>query len=123
VDWLRANYERAAVIAAAAFLILCSIFIFLSASGFSEKFQTLQNVPPRNNKIPAGKAPEIVEATQQLQAPAQWTASGRSGLFVPEKHLSGPTGSRRLCKIHSSILLCLTNGWKSSVFRSPKPTS
>ena len=92
MDWLRANYERAIVIAAAAFLILCSVFIFLSASGFSEKFATLQNVPARNNKIPAGKAPEIVEATQQLQAPSQWTSSGRSGLFVPEKHFIGADG-------------------------------
>ena len=92
MDWLRANYERATVIAAAAFLILCSVFIFLSASGFSEKFATLQNVPAQNNKIPAGKAPEIVEATQQLQAPSQWTSSGRSGLFVPEKHFIGADG-------------------------------
>ena len=92
MDWLRTNYERAAVLAAALFLILCAVFIFLSASGFSERFSAFQNIPPPQNKIPAGQAPAIVEATQKLAAPAQWTASGRSGLFVPEKHFIGADG-------------------------------
>ncbi|MEO8438945.1 MAG: Amuc_1099 family pilus-like system protein [Spartobacteria bacterium] len=92
MDWLRENYDRAAVLAAALFLGLCAIFIYLSASAFSEKFAGLQNVPPPNNKIPAGKAPEIVGAMQKLQTPAQWTSGGRSGLFVPEKHFMGPDG-------------------------------
>jgi hypothetical protein len=92
MDWLRTNYDRAALLAAALFLLLCAIFIFLSASNFSENFSALQNVPPPNNKIPAGKAPEIVEAMEKLQAPSQWTKSGRSGLFVPEKHFIGPNG-------------------------------
>ena len=90
--WLRANYDRAAVLAAAAFLILCSLFIFLSASGFGERFSALQNVAAPNNTIPAGQAPGIAEALQKLQAPSQWTSSGRSGLFVPEKHFIAADG-------------------------------
>src|ERR1041385_7351574 len=92
MDWIRAHYDRAAVLAAAAFLTLCSVFIFLSASGFNEKFSALQNVPTPNNKIPAGQASEIAAAMQQMQMPSQWTSSGRSGLFVPEKHFIGPNG-------------------------------
>ena len=92
MTWLRANYDRAAVLAAAGFLILCAVCIFLGASGFGEKFSALQNVPAQNNKIPAGQAPEMTEAMQRLQAPAQWTSSGRSGLFVPEKHFIGADG-------------------------------
>ncbi len=92
MDWLRTNYDRAAVLAAAFFLVLCAIFIFLSASGFNERFSALQNVPPPNNKILAGQAPEIVEAMRKLQVPSQWTSSGRSGLFVPEKHFIGADG-------------------------------
>ena len=34
MDWLRANYDRALALAAALFLILCAVFIFLGASGF-----------------------------------------------------------------------------------------
>ena len=92
MDWLRANYDRAAVLAAAFFLIICALFIFLSASGFGEKFSGLQSAPPPNNRIPAGKAPEIAQAMANLRAPAQWTKNGRSGLFVPEKHFIGADG-------------------------------
>lgn len=92
MDWLRANYDRAAVLATAFFLLLCALFIFLSASGFSERSSAMQNVPPRDNQIPAGKAAEIAEAMDRLQAPSQWTSSGNSGLFVPEKHFIAPDG-------------------------------
>ncbi len=92
MNWLRANYDRAAVLGAALFLILCAHFIFLNASGFNAQFEALQNVPPPNNKIAAGKSAEIAAAQQSLQKPAQWVAGGRSGLFVPEKHFLGPDG-------------------------------
>jgi hypothetical protein len=92
MNWLRIHYDRAAVFVAALFLVLCSVLIFLSASSFDERFDALQNLPPPNKKIPAGKAAEIVEALQKLQVPAQWTASSRSGLFVPEKHFIGANG-------------------------------
>ncbi len=49
-------------------------------------------MPPPNNKIPADQAAEIAEAMAQLQRPSQWTSSGRSGLFVPEKHFIGADG-------------------------------
>jgi hypothetical protein len=92
MNWLRANYDRAAAMAAALFLILCSLFVFLNSSGFGERYSALRNLPPPNNKIPVGKAPEIAEAMENLQAAPQWTVTGRSGLFVPEKHFIGATG-------------------------------
>ena len=45
MDWLRANYDRALALAAALFLILCAGFIFLGASGFSEKLGALRSAP------------------------------------------------------------------------------
>ena len=92
MEWLRVNYDRAAVFAAALFLGLCAILIYLSAAGFSERFAALQQLPSPKNKIPAGKAPEIVGAMQKLEAPPQWMVSSRSGLFVPEKHFIGANG-------------------------------
>ena len=92
MDWLRIHYDRAAVFTAALFLIFCSVFIYLSAAGFSERFDLVQNLPPPNNQIPAGKAPEIIEAMQKFQGPGQWTVRSRSGLFVPEKHFIGANG-------------------------------
>ncbi|MGI8890028.1 MAG: Amuc_1099 family pilus-like system protein [Chthoniobacterales bacterium] len=90
--WLRLHYDRAAVVAAALFLVFCALFIYRQASTVDQRFVTLQNVPPPKNKIPAGEVSEIVAARMQLQKPPQWTASGRSGLLVPEKHFIGADG-------------------------------
>jgi hypothetical protein len=92
MNWIRLNYDRAAVLAAALFLLLCSIFIFLSAASFNEKFSAAQNAPPPKGAAPADKAPEIAAALQELQAPPQWTLAGPSGLFVPEKHFIDANG-------------------------------
>jgi hypothetical protein len=92
MNWLRANYNRAALLAAALFLLLCSIFIFLSAASFNEKFSAAQNASPPRSVRPAGKASEIADALQDLQTPPQWTLAGPSGLFVPEKHFIDATG-------------------------------
>ena len=92
MNWLRENYDRVAVFVAALFLILSAGFIFSDASGFGEKFNALQSMPPPKDKIPSDPGREIVEAAAQLQRPAQWTPSRRSGLFVPEKHFIGSDG-------------------------------
>ena len=92
MEWLRSNYDRAAVLAAAAFLILCAIFIFLRAETSRNSSARCENAAAPNHTIPAGRAPEIVEAIHNLQSPPQWSFSGRSGLFVPEKHFIGANG-------------------------------
>ena len=68
MDWFRANYDRAAALAAALFLILCAGFIFLGASGFGEKFGALQSCRRRITKSRQARRPEIVEAMAQLQS-------------------------------------------------------
>lgn len=92
MDWIRAHYERGAVLAAAVFLLVCAIFICLSTGSFKDRFATLQNAPAPNNKIPEGGAPALAHTMHRLQTPPQWTFSGRSGLFVPEKHFIGANG-------------------------------
>lgn len=92
MDWLRLNYDRAAVLVAALFLVLCAIFIFLASNSFDERFSALQNLPQANRKSAPGPAEEIAAAMQRLQSPPQWTVTGRSGLFVPEKHFIDASG-------------------------------
>ena len=92
MDWFRANYDRAAALAAALFLVLCAGFIFLGASGFGESSAPCKTCRRRITRSRPDQAPEIVEAMAQLQRPSQWTPSGPSGLFVPEKHFIGPDG-------------------------------
>ena len=68
------------------------------------------------------KRREIAEAMEQLQAPSQWTTSGRlRSLRAGKTFHRRQRRSRRHCRIRFSIHPCLTNGWRNSVSRSPKP--
>ena len=92
MDWLRKNYERLMLIVASAILLLSALSIFRHATGFWEEFGSLTMRSPQKPAAPPGKAKELAAAAQQLSQSPQWTFSGRSGLFVPEKHFIGPDG-------------------------------
>lgn len=92
MDWIRTNYDRFAVLVAALFLLLCSFFIWRSASQFADNFAALQSSPPTRKAGPLPNATALQDAAQAMRQPAQWTFGGRSGLFVPEKHFIGANG-------------------------------
>ena len=92
MNWIRANYDRALALAGAVFLLLCSISILLSAASFNEKFRAAQNAQRPKTAPGAGNAPELTAGLEELQTPPQWTLSGPSGLFVPEKHFIDANG-------------------------------
>ena len=92
MTWVRENYDRLAVGAGLLFLLLCAFFIWRSAADFQTSFATLQPAGPQKPAAPTAKALEVEEGVQKLSQPPQWTFSGRSGLFVPEKHFIGPNG-------------------------------
>lgn len=92
MTWIRSNYDRVAVLAAALFLFASSLLIVRNVSRFGEKFSALQTPPPPKAAVPPPKAVEMERAMEKLRQPAQWTFSGRSGLFVPEKHFIGANG-------------------------------
>jgi hypothetical protein len=92
MDWIRANYERVAVIAAATFLFLTAVLVWRNASQFGTHFLALQAAPPPKQPKPPGKAVELETAAEKFHQPPQWTFRGRSGLFVPEKHFIGSNG-------------------------------
>jgi len=92
MDWARENFDRLAVALGALFLLVCAFFVWRSASTFSENFASLQPPAPPKAAAPTAKALEVEAAAKKLAEPPQWTFSGRSGLFVPEKHFIGPNG-------------------------------
>ncbi|HEX8679656.1 MAG TPA: Amuc_1099 family pilus-like system protein [Chthoniobacterales bacterium] len=92
MDWARENFDRLALGLGAAVLILCSFSIWRSAANFGENFAALQPAGPPKAAAPTAKALEVEAAAKKLAEPPQWTFSGRSGLFVPEKHFIGPNG-------------------------------
>jgi hypothetical protein len=91
MTWLRANYDRVAVFAAAFFLFASSVLITRNAWQFGDSL-ALPTVPPPKPAAPPPKAVEMEQAMEKLKQPAQWAFSGRSGLFVPEKHFIGANG-------------------------------
>jgi len=92
MNWIRANYDRAALIAAALFLFLSAVFIYLRAANFRRSIAEMQLEPSLQKQSSKAKALEVEQAKQKLVAPAQWTFSGRSGLFVPEQHFINAAG-------------------------------
>lgn len=92
MDWIRAHYDRVALIAAAAFLFVCSISIWWSAVGFGKNFAVMPTAGPLKGASPLPEAVELDAAAEKLHQQPQWTFSGRSGLFVPEKHFIGADG-------------------------------
>src|SRR6266571_251947 len=93
MDWIRAHYDRATLIAAAIFLFISAVLIWWSVIQFGNNLIALQRpaLPPKGAS-PPGEALELDRAAFQLDHPAQWKSSGRSGLFVPERHFIGANG-------------------------------
>ena len=91
LDWIKAHSDRVTLIAAAIFLFISAIAIWWSAIQFGNRLVTPQ--PPRAKAAsqPA-VAVELDRAAEQLEHPAQWKASTRSRLFVPERHFIGADG-------------------------------
>lgn len=92
MDWVRTNYERALVLAAALLLFLCSMSILRDGLRFAGNFTASQMTPPPKPAHPPANALALEAASKKLDQPPQWTFSGRSGLFVPEKHFIGSNG-------------------------------
>ncbi len=91
MTWVRANYDRLALFAAALFLFASSLWIIKGAWQFGDSL-ALQPAPPPRPAAPPPKAVETEQAMEKLKQPAQWTFSSRSGLFVPEKHFIAANG-------------------------------
>jgi hypothetical protein len=91
LDWIKAHYDRVVLIAAGILLFISAICIWWSAIQFGNRLVSPQ--PPRaKTASPPAVLVELDSAAEQLQRPAQWKASTRSGLFVPEKHFIGANG-------------------------------
>jgi hypothetical protein len=90
-DRIKAHYDRVTLIAAGIFLFISAIWIWWSAIQFGNHL-VAQPAPPRKAASPPPVAVELDRAAQELQHPAQWKSSTRSGLFVPERHFIGTNG-------------------------------
>src|SRR4030095_4776503 len=91
LDWIKAHYDRVTIIAAAIFLFISAIWIWWSAIQFGNRL-VAQQPPPQKAASPPAVAVELDRAAQALEHAAQWKATTRSGLLVPERHFIGANG-------------------------------
>jgi hypothetical protein len=91
LDWIKAHYDRVALIAAGILLFVSAVSIWWSAIQFGNHL-VAQPGPTLKNASPPPVATELDRAAERLQHPSQWKSSTRSGLFVPEKHFIGANG-------------------------------
>ena len=106
MEWIRAHYERVALLAAAIFLFFCAILIWRNAVKFGADFAGRKTAPQLKNASPPPKAVELGHAAEKLQQPAQWTSRDRSGLFVPEKHFidtNGMPATLKTTEVHPPV--------------------
>jgi hypothetical protein len=92
MEWIKAHYDRVALIAAAVFLFISAVSIWWSAIQFGNRLAAQRPGSPPKNASPPAMAVELDRAAERLQHPSQWKSSTRSGLFVPEKHFIGANG-------------------------------
>src|SRR5439155_22061990 len=85
VDWIKAHYDRAVLIAALLFLFFSSIAIWWNVIQFGNRL-TGHRAPPLKTASPPAKAVGLARVAKEFENPAQWKSSARSGLFVPERH-------------------------------------
>jgi len=91
LDWIKAHYDRVALIAAAIFLFISAIWIWWSAIQFGNRLVP-QQAPSQKAASPPAVAVELDRAAQEVEHAAQWKATTRSGLLVPERHFIGANG-------------------------------
>ena len=91
LDWIKAHYDRAVLIAAATVLFISAIAIWWNVIQFGNRLVSPQQPRAKTASQPA-VAVELDHAADQLENSAQWKGSTRSGLFVPERHFIGPDG-------------------------------
>ena len=106
MSWIRAHYDRLSVLAAALFLLCSAILIIRNVVQFDGNFSALKVPPPPKPAVPPLKAVELEQTTERLRQPAQWIFSGRSGLFVPEKHfidLNGLPTTLQTTEVHPPV--------------------
>jgi hypothetical protein len=106
MEWIRLQYERVLLVAAAIFLLFCAISIWRNAMKFGADFGGRQSERQLRNASPPRKAVELGQAAEKLQQPAQWTFRERSGLFVPETHFidaNGMPATLKTTEVHPPV--------------------
>lgn len=87
MDWIKKNYDRFALILLALALLVSSIYLLLTAHGFSERFASVLSEPPHGKKVTMLETEALEKADASLSKPAAWNQHNGS-LFVSRKYVA-----------------------------------
>ncbi len=86
MDWLKQNYERAALAAAALVLVVCSALIINNSLNFPNQFTDRNSSKPHDNTIKPLPVETIASAAALTEKPRNWTPHDGS-LFVSRPYV------------------------------------
>lgn len=87
MDWLKKNYDKAALGALAFILLACSGLLVLNAMSFPEMFNERNSRKPQNNNVPPLPIEQLRAAAKAAASPSTWTAAHQGSLFVSSPYV------------------------------------
>ncbi|MEA3188146.1 MAG: hypothetical protein QOD99_1976 [Chthoniobacter sp.] len=88
MDWIKKNYDQAALLLVSFVLLAMSVWLFLNAAHFSETFESLRGDVVHNDKVSIADLSGLEQAKAALAKPAGWSPkAGTGSLFASEKYI------------------------------------
>lgn len=87
MDWIKKNYDRFALMLMAVALLVSSVWLIVTAHGFSDRFTPVLTEPVHGKKVTSLETETMEKAEASIQTPAQWKEHNGS-LFVSRKYVS-----------------------------------
>jgi hypothetical protein len=86
MDWLKTNYDKAALLAGALAALLCGTLVILGINSLPEAFANRDSSKPKDNTIKPPAVEKIEEASSVLAKPTNWS-SHEGSLFVSRQYI------------------------------------
>ena len=87
MDWIKKNYDRFALMVLALVLLVSSIYLIVTANGFSDRFAPVLTDPPHGKKVTTLETEALERAEASLANPAAW-APHKGSIFVSRKYVA-----------------------------------
>jgi len=105
MDWIKKNPHLLVLVLIALGALGASVMLVTNASGFSEKFQGVQQNVVKGTKVYEQEKQTVEKAEMEFQKPAEWKAGDENGsLFVSNSYMIDPKLQKPMSPNVGSIL-------------------
>lgn len=107
MDWIKAKYDRAILLAASVLLLASSVFVYLNTRSFSDLFTSYFTHPNVSTTIKPLNIEPINEARDALANPAKWKRQEKN-IFVGAQYILRKNGTleafdEKMSEVHKGI--------------------